>query len=302
MPMGNLEANLWWHKKEDVINLNRFKERTGMHKSHIHRTLTKLYLRRIITRSGKKYGFQKDYDQWIEPISYFFTNLGNIYFKTRKDRFFKCSCSKVTHIGKKEWSKYCLKHKKVANSSNQKVTQTGNGVTRSGKSVTQTGKNQSLQLRTDKSTRTPKETLSKETIIKEKNKTFMLGKTKYIFSDEDIKLATLLHNIILDRDSTYKWPGNNLIERWANDVRLMRERDNRSSKEIEDLIIWSQDSSFWRSNIESITKLRKKFSFLKDRKKSEEEKDARGKTPKERLRRNSKEGWEEKPKYKHLYE
>jgi len=137
---------------------------------------------------------------------------------------------------------------------------------------------------------------------KEKNKTFLFGKTKCRFSDEDMQLAKLLHNLILDRDPSYKWSGNNLMQRWANDVRLIREKDKRDLTEIKELIIWSQNNPFWQSNIESIGKLRTKFSILKDKKRSEEKNHARRKTPKGQYKRNPKEGWEEKPEYEALYD
>lgn len=116
-----------WHKKEDIISLDRFKAMTGMHKSHIVRTLTRLVLREIITRSGKKCAFQKDYDRWGEPISDFFTSLGKTYF----------------------------------------ITRSGNTFTRSGNSITRSGKIDWLKLKSEKGKRSPKETSSKETSSKE---------------------------------------------------------------------------------------------------------------------------------------
>jgi len=116
-----------WHKKADVITLKFFKNKTGMYKSHIVRTITKLVLREIITRSGKKYSFQKNYDRWREPIGNFITRSGNIYFITRSGKTFTRSGNVVTHTGKNEW----------------------------------------LKLRAGKRKRTPKETSSKETSSKE---------------------------------------------------------------------------------------------------------------------------------------
>lgn len=49
---------------------------------------------------------------------------------------------------------------------------------------------------------------------------------------------------------------------WANDFRLMRERDNREPQEIKDVIDWCQADSFWQGNILSPKKLREKFDQL----------------------------------------
>lgn len=52
------------------------------------------------------------------------------------------------------------------------------------------------------------------------------------------------------------------LSTWANDVRLMRERDNRTHREICELFGWAQDDSFWRANILSPAKLREKWNQL----------------------------------------
>lgn len=52
------------------------------------------------------------------------------------------------------------------------------------------------------------------------------------------------------------------LQKWADVFRLMHERDNRSWKDIGTLIQWSQNDSFWSSNILSANKLRKQFDQL----------------------------------------
>jgi phage replication O-like protein O len=55
-----------WHKKEDWISLSQFKEATKInHISHISRALKLLQMRNIITKGGNKYGFNKDYEKWV---------------------------------------------------------------------------------------------------------------------------------------------------------------------------------------------------------------------------------------------
>lgn len=75
----------------------------------------------------------------------------------------------------------------------------------------------------------------------------------------DMRFAELLFNNILKNNSNFKKPN---LEKWANDIRLIRERDNRSEKQIEYLINWTQSHEFWNANILSPAKLRKQFDTL----------------------------------------
>ncbi|HFZ7837837.1 TPA: replication protein, partial [Salmonella enterica subsp. enterica serovar Virchow] len=49
---------------------------------------------------------------------------------------------------------------------------------------------------------------------------------------------------------------------WANDIRLMRELDGRTHKEICELFRWACKDSFWYKNILSPAKLRAKWDTL----------------------------------------
>ena len=53
-----------WHKKEDWITNSQIAEMTGIADSHVSRTIKILIKRKIVTKIGKKLGFEKDYDQW----------------------------------------------------------------------------------------------------------------------------------------------------------------------------------------------------------------------------------------------
>lgn len=53
------------------------------------------------------------------------------------------------------------------------------------------------------------------------------------------------------------------IQRWANELRLMREQDGRGPPEIRKVFDWANRDTFWRSNILSAKKLREKFDTLK---------------------------------------
>lgn len=52
------------------------------------------------------------------------------------------------------------------------------------------------------------------------------------------------------------------MEAWANDVRLMREQDGRTHREICELFGWANRDSFWSANILSPAKLRDKWTQL----------------------------------------
>ncbi len=75
----------------------------------------------------------------------------------------------------------------------------------------------------------------------------------------DMALAELLLDEIRKNNSGFKQPN---LEKWASDVRLMRERDERTEEQIKYLITWSQKHEFWQANILSPAKLRTKFDTL----------------------------------------
>jgi len=49
---------------------------------------------------------------------------------------------------------------------------------------------------------------------------------------------------------------------WLRDIRLMRERDGRTHREISELFAWANDDAFWAANILSPGKLREKWDQL----------------------------------------
>ncbi|MEN3130828.1 phage replisome organizer N-terminal domain-containing protein [Bacillus cereus] len=76
----------------------------------------------------------------------------------------------------------------------------------------------------------------------------------------DMKAAKYLFEKIKENNLKQKEPSS--FDSWANNVRLMRERDNRTLQEIKDVIDWCQNDSFWKSNILSTAKLRQQFDQL----------------------------------------
>jgi len=85
------------------------------------------------------------------------------------------------------------------------------------------------------------------------------------FQDEDIRLTQLL----IDK-MTKNNPNSSILrcltpkrqEVWIDECRKLREIDKRTSEQIEQIIIFSQNDSFWKSNILSMPKLREKFDQL----------------------------------------
>ena len=84
---------------------------------------------------------------------------------------------------------------------------------------------------------------------------------KRVYESDDInfKLAQLLLSKIEEQNPDHKKPD---LQKWANDIRLMHEQDNRSYDKIQKMIDWSQNNDFWSSNVLSATKLRKQYDTM----------------------------------------
>jgi len=78
-------------------------------------------------------------------------------------------------------------------------------------------------------------------------------------NDDDEKCARWLYGAILNTAPKFKEPN---FKAWANEVRLMRERDSRTHREICELLQWAHGNSFWRQNILSPAKLREHWDRL----------------------------------------
>lgn len=53
------------------------------------------------------------------------------------------------------------------------------------------------------------------------------------------------------------------FHKWANDIRLMMEIDNRKEEQVRNMITWSQSNEFWKGVILSAKKLRDKYDQMK---------------------------------------
>lgn len=79
------------------------------------------------------------------------------------------------------------------------------------------------------------------------------------FTVEDLSIANIILADLRSINPGHKEPN---LNRWANTIRLMRERDGRTLSEIIDLWQWANKNSFWCSNILSPDKLRAKWDQL----------------------------------------
>ncbi|PFZ67751.1 DNA replication protein DnaD [Bacillus wiedmannii] len=83
--------------------------------------------------------------------------------------------------------------------------------------------------------------------------------SRHKFETCDTNAAKYLFELIKGNNPNQKEPN---FESWANEFRLLRERDNRELQDIKDVIDWCQADAFWKGNILSPKKLREKFDQL----------------------------------------
>lgn len=96
-------------------------------------------------------------------------------------------------------------------------------------------------------------------IDKEKDKKKKEKPSRHKFETCDTNGAKYLFEKIKGNNPKQKEPN---FDSWANDFRLMREKDDRELQEIKDVIDWCQADPFWQGNILSPKKLREKFDQL----------------------------------------
>ena len=98
-------------------------------------------------------------------------------------------------------------------------------------------------------------------------KNFPPAKTgkKFVYTDDDLRAANWIFGLIKNLSPNVKTP---TFESWANEIRLMRERDGRTLKDICELFKWANKDEFWSANILSPSKLRDKWDQLEIKKRS----------------------------------
>jgi hypothetical protein len=93
----------------------------------------------------------------------------------------------------------------------------------------------------------------------EREKIRDIKKPTVSFTEDDKRLAEFVWQKVQQAAPKAKPPN---IEKWAHTVRLMRDQDGLTHREIADVFVWANKDEFWRLNILSIEKLRKQFAQL----------------------------------------
>lgn len=90
------------------------------------------------------------------------------------------------------------------------------------------------------------------------NKEYIYSR-KLVYDDTHFSLAEFFYQQILKNNPQHKKPN---LEKWANEIRLMMERDGRTAEQIKYLMQWVQQDEFEMVNVLSPSKLRKRFDQL----------------------------------------
>ena len=89
--------------------------------------------------------------------------------------------------------------------------------------------------------------------------------TKKKFDDDstEMKLAMYLFAKIKENNPEHRSLTDAQKQSWADHIRLMIERDNRTAEQIKNMIDWCQNDEFWKQNILSTAKLRKQYDTMR---------------------------------------
>lgn len=104
-------------------------------------------------------------------------------------------------------------------------------------------------------------TNNKENKENKENKLNTSSPKSKIYDEESsfYQLALRLFSRIKENNESFKKPN---LQKWAEEMRLMIEKDKRTEQQVRYLIDWCQNDSFWKANILSVKKLREKFDQL----------------------------------------
>ena len=113
------------------------------------------------------------------------------------------------------------------------------------------------------------EPINESTSSSEKNFQTEQRAKKYSFSPDDMRAAEWIFELLKKLNPEFKVKS---MDSWANCVRLMRERDGRTHRDICELFQWANQDSFWSLNILSPSSLREKWVQLSIKKQASERK------------------------------
>ncbi|UAW61282.1 hypothetical protein K3F51_05050 [Limosilactobacillus reuteri] len=94
-------------------------------------------------------------------------------------------------------------------------------------------------------------------------------KKKFSADSVEYRLAMYLFGKIKQNNPQHKDLTESQEQKWADHIRLMIQRDNRTPQQIKNMIDWSQADTFWRQNILSTAKLRKQYDTMAPKANSE---------------------------------
>lgn len=118
----------------------------------------------------------------------------------------------------------------------------------------------------------PQETPTKDISSSEKIFQTEQRAKKYSFSPDDMRAAEWIFELLKKLNPEFKVKS---MDSWANCVRLMRERDGRTHRDICELFQWANQDPFWSLNILSPSSLREKWIQLSIKKQASERKPRR---------------------------
>jgi len=125
---------------------------------------------------------------------------------------------------------------------------------------------------TDTQVRLGKDSIGKDNkiLVSDSDEPHTLTSKKY--NDEHLRLANKLKDVLANDFPKEMKLAEKHIDKWADTIRLLEERDEQSIEAIEYVIDWLPTNEFWIGNIRSATKLRKQFEKLKHEIRLEKEK------------------------------
>jgi len=92
--------------------------------------------------------------------------------------------------------------------------------------------------------------------IKSKSNTPDSSKSVFSFSDDDLRLSEIWKASVKERSPNFEFK-NDVVNRWANQIRLMREKDGKKHAYIQRIMkAVHEDDNFWGGNIFTVEKLR----------------------------------------------
>lgn len=115
----------------------------------------------------------------------------------------------------------------------------------------------------------PQETPTKDISSSEKNFQTERRTKKYSFSPDDMRVAEWIFELLKKLNPEFKVKS---MDSWANCVRLMREIDGKTHRDICELFQWANQDPFWSLNILSPSSLREKWVQLSIKKQASERK------------------------------